>query len=101
MSWLAGRENVQYNIVQYYHRHSQYRTERLYRHPAHLISGSIIMKATVTLRAMRCVEKKTNNKVVGQSSLLFAVQTKYLQLIKSIKGLRFPFENYQKILLNY
>ena len=73
-------------------------TELLY---THLTSHSVIMKATVTLRAMRCVEKKTNNKVVGQSSLLFAVQTKYLQLIKSIKGLRFSFENYQKILLNY
>ena len=78
-------------------------TELLYTHltSPHLTSHSVIMKATVTLRVMRCVEKKTNNKVVGQSSLLFAVQTKYLQLIKSIKGLRFPFENYQKILLNY
>ena len=92
MSWLAGRENVQYNIVQY-HRHSKYRTERLYRHPAHLSSRSIIMKATVT-HAMQCNVYKTDNRVLGQSAMLFVVKTKYLQLIKSIKALRFAFENY-------
>ena len=52
MSWLAGRENVQYNIVQY-RRHSQYRTA--VQAPHLTLPRSIIMKATIT-NAMQCVE---------------------------------------------